>query len=140
MVQGTATVRATNCVLLVDDDPVFVRGARAALNGVVDLYVVSDADDALKAAELLNPDLVIVDVLLRGADAFRLLDQLRERMGPRARAVICLAKGPGALSGAALSGGEYFGMHRRDAGPGALLEAVTRGLAAGMGHCEPAVA
>jgi CheY-like chemotaxis protein len=130
MLHSVASLRATKRVLLVDDDPTFVRGARAALRGTVDLYVVSDADDALKAAELLQPDLVLVDVLLRGTDAFWLLDRLREHMGPRARAVICLAKGPGALSRAALCGGEYFGVHRRDAGPGALLDAVTRGLAA----------
>jgi PleD family two-component response regulator len=136
MLQSVASMRATKRVLLVDDDPTFVRGARAALRGTVDLYVVSDADDALVAAELLQPDLVLVDVLLRGTDAFWLLDRLRDRMGSRARAVICLAKGPGALSRAALCGGEYFGVHRRDAGPGALLDAVTRGLAAGT-QLEP---
>jgi CheY-like chemotaxis protein len=138
MLHSVASTRATKRVLLVDDDPTFVRGARVALRGTVDLYVVSDADAALEAAGLLHPDLVLVDVLLRGTDAFWLLDRLRERMGPRARAVICLAKGPGALSRAALCGGEYFGVHRRDAGPGALLEAVTRGLAAAGAQFEPA--
>jgi DNA-binding NarL/FixJ family response regulator len=135
MLQSATLSGTTRRVLLVDDDPIFVRGARAALCDVVDLYVVSEGHAALAAADLLRPELVIVDVLLRGTDAFGLLDQLRARMGPRARAVILLAKGPGAVSRGELWEGEFLGVHRRDAGPQALQDVVQRGLALSAPPC-----
>ena len=115
-------------VLLADDDPLFVRSTRAALHADVELHVVSTAADALAAIERLRPDLMLIDLLLCGADAFWLIDELRARA--RDAGVICLAKGPGAMSLTRLRslGDGFFGVHRREAGSEALRQVVKDSL------------
>jgi DNA-binding response OmpR family regulator len=77
-------------VLLVDADPSFSSVARISLAGHG--YVVehrADASAALEAALHLNPDLVVIDMILSGRSGFRLLEELK--MANRARPVIMAA-------------------------------------------------
>jgi two-component system response regulator NreC len=54
-------------VLLVDDHTILREGLRAVLENEPDLYVVGEAEDgleAVKAASVLNPDVVLMDVAM----------------------------------------------------------------------------
>lgn len=54
-------------ILVVDDDPDFVEIARQALRGErMDVVSASTADEAVSRARALRPDLIIMDVMMRG--------------------------------------------------------------------------
>src|SRR5215831_2424133 len=67
-------------ILLVDDEPGMLRYIRTLLE--VDEYKVQTAttgEDALKQVEKgLNPDLVLLDLLMPGIDGLQTLEQLRQ--------------------------------------------------------------
>lgn len=66
-------------ILLVDDHPVFQLGMSELINGAEDLYVcgnAEDANDAIKAIEALDPDLVIIDITLKSSDGIELTKQI----------------------------------------------------------------
>jgi DNA-binding NarL/FixJ family response regulator len=105
-------------VLIVDDHPAFRRLARALLEG--DGFIVvgeaSDAEDALVAARLLQPDVVLLDVRLPDGNGVEVARRMRNWPAPPAvvltstadyerAAAECGADGfipKGRLSGAAL--------------------------------------
>ena len=68
--------------LIIDDE----ANSRDALKGKLDLFcpeieVVGEAeniDQALEAAQNLNPDILFLDINLSGEDGFQLLERLRE--------------------------------------------------------------
>lgn len=56
-------------IMLVDDHPVVRQGMRAALERVDNFSIVGEADnadDAISAIEMLNPDLVLLDIRIKG--------------------------------------------------------------------------
>lgn len=114
-------------VLLVDDDPLFTRRAELALGTMVDVRVARTQRDALTTAESWRPDAVVVDVMLTDSDAFRLLEELRSRVGGQL-AVICLTKGPGSRTWLFDDGVAFFGVMRREAGIDTLQLAVARAV------------
>jgi DNA-binding NarL/FixJ family response regulator len=66
-------------VLLVDDHPIIRMALRQMIADVPDLEVCGEADsiaDAIAAAGALRPDVVIVDLSLRGTDGFELIRRL----------------------------------------------------------------
>lgn len=66
-------------VLLVDDDPQLVRLVRANLESVK--YGVLVAMDAASALDILSretPDVIILDIMLPGADGYELCQRIRE--------------------------------------------------------------
>ena len=73
---------ATN-ILLVDDEPGMLRYIRTLLE--VDDYKVETAstgEEALQRVEKgLEPELVLLDVLMPGIDGLQTLEQLRQRHG-----------------------------------------------------------
>lgn len=71
---GTVAVR---CVF-VDDDPVFLRAARVLLErqGIDVVAIASTGAEARRYSQELRPDVVIVDVALRGESGFDLARQL----------------------------------------------------------------
>lgn len=69
-------------ILIVDDHPVVRHGLAQLLQQQSDLQIVgeaSNAPEALKQIELVNPDLVIVDVSLAGGSGIELIKQIKAR-------------------------------------------------------------
>lgn len=80
-------------VLVVDDE----RDIRFMLRTMLEAFgqrVVGEASDGLEAIELareLQPDVVVLDLMMPGLDGFRALPALVE-VTPTARIVVCTAK------------------------------------------------
>lgn len=77
-------------VLVVDDHPFFREGIVAWILRQKNLTCCGLADSpatALEAIQLLKPDIVLLDLQLRGGDAFELLRQLKD-VGHTARVII----------------------------------------------------
>lgn len=71
-------------VLIVDDHPILRKGLSMMINQEPDLVVSGEAEDALKAMELIDrvrPDMVIVDISLPGIDGVELLKNIKARFG-----------------------------------------------------------
>ena len=61
-------------VMVVDDHPIVRGGLRAALEGSGEFEVVGQAGDgneAVRTAEILVPDVIVMDVLMPGRTASR---------------------------------------------------------------------
>jgi two-component system, NarL family, response regulator LiaR len=77
-------------VLIADDHAVVRQGLRTFLGLQDDIDVVgeaADGDEALAAAERLEPDVVLVDLVMPGVDGIEAIRRLRERV-PAARAIV----------------------------------------------------
>lgn len=116
-------------VLIVDDDPFFVRRARAALEGTVELQIFSDRDAALAATEQWSPDVVMVDVMVGDTGAFGLLDEMRERCLGGVPRILYLAKGPGSIHRLQPGDGSFLGVIKRESSLDGLMQAVRCALA-----------
>ncbi len=77
-----ATLATTIRLVIVDDHSLVRDGLKARLSVVAGFVVVGEASsglDALRLAELLLPDLMLVDVGMRGMNGIELAHALRER-------------------------------------------------------------
>jgi two-component system NarL family response regulator len=77
-------------VLIVDDHPVVHDGVAAVLNRTADIRVVESVetlDEALAAMSRAKPDVVLLDVRLRGADGLAGIGRLR-RATPALRVIM----------------------------------------------------
>jgi two-component system KDP operon response regulator KdpE len=71
---------AATCVLIVEDDPNIVDLVRSNLAARgFDTVVSIDGSRALELLETEKPDIVLLDLMLPGADGFDLCRQIRER-------------------------------------------------------------
>ena len=69
-------------ILLVEDHPIVRQGLAMLINEEAGLEVCGQAEDVaggLAAVESLTPDLVVVDLFLKGSDGLELVKALRER-------------------------------------------------------------
>lgn len=69
-------------VLLVDDHPILRAGLSRLINQEADMTVAGEAEDAPKAFDLvskLSPDVVLVDVSLKGGNGIELIKNLKAR-------------------------------------------------------------
>lgn len=67
-------------VFIVDDHPLVRQGLAQVINGETDMMVCGDAEDAPKALHAVNaknPDLVIVDISLRGNNGLELIKNIK---------------------------------------------------------------
>ena len=119
------TGRAPIRVLIADDHPVVRQGLRTFLGIQDDVVVVGEAADgasAVSLAESAEPDIVLMDLKMPGADGLTALAELRAR-GVRARVLILTSvteRGhvlPAVQAGAA-------GYLYKDVDPQALVQAI----------------
>jgi two-component system response regulator NreC len=77
-------------IILADDHPLVRRGMQAVFESERDLAIVGVAADGLEAvrmAERLNPDVLVLDLMMPGLSGLEVLRILRER-SPQTRVVI----------------------------------------------------
>jgi len=81
-VEQPTTVAERTRVLIVDDHPIVRQGLAQMINQETDLMVCGEAEDAqnaLQAVAELHPDLVLVDLSLKGGSGLDLIRTLRTR-------------------------------------------------------------
>jgi NarL family two-component system response regulator LiaR len=77
-------------VLLVDDHPMVREGLRSFLEAQADLAVVGEAGDgadAIRQAEALRPDVVLLDLVMPGVDGLAALPDLK-RVAPDSEVLV----------------------------------------------------
>ncbi|MDW8069225.1 MAG: response regulator transcription factor [Anaerolineae bacterium] len=127
-------------VLLVDDHPVARAGLRFALGVQRDLHIVgevADGEEALRLAEALRPDVVLLDCRLPGMNGIAVAQALRERC-PEVRVVALSAYGDDGLVWGMLGAGAV-GYVLKDEPLEGILAAV-RAAAQGEAYFSPEIA
>ena len=112
-------------VLIVDDHKLVRAGIISLLKEIQDVKVVAEADnghDALKLMETHSPDLVLMDVAMRGLNGLETLARIA-RNYPRARVIILSMHSNEEYVIQALEGGA-FGYVLKDASPQELEIAI----------------
>ena len=69
-------------ILIVDDHPVVRNGLRMLIDDEPDLIVcgeAGDADEAIRVLDAKKPDLVIVDLSLKGSSGLELIKRIKSR-------------------------------------------------------------
>lgn len=122
-------------LLLVDDEARVRRGLRMCMSGEPDFEVIGEAEEGGAAVSLtteLHPDVVVLDLHMRGIDGFEAAKQIAESE-PSARVVILsLEDDSGARREAFASGASAF--VGKQEGIGRLFE-VIRGIAGAARAC-----
>jgi len=80
MLQPSENATQKNRILVVDDHPLFRHGIGDLINAEPDLEVCGEADSAPAALEAIRsraPDLVTIDISLRGANGIELLKSIK---------------------------------------------------------------
>ncbi|HEY3306252.1 MAG TPA: response regulator transcription factor [Candidatus Binatia bacterium] len=126
-------------ILLADDHNVVRQGLRAILDREPDFTVVGEAVEgfeAVRLAERLRPDVLVVDVLMPGLNGIEVVRQVAER-APATRALVLSVESDERNIREALTNGAA-GYVVKDAPASELIEAV-REVAAGKRHLSPAL-
>jgi DNA-binding NarL/FixJ family response regulator len=72
--------------MIVDDHPIFRKGLAQLVNEELDMEVCGEAEDVPEAKKLLaklNPDMVIVDLSLKGASGLELIKYIHDQLPGR---------------------------------------------------------
>jgi NarL family two-component system response regulator LiaR len=127
-------------VLIVDDHAVVREGLRTFLDlqdGIEVVGEAADGEEAVRAAEQLRPDVVLVDLVMPRLDGVQAMRRLRERL-PQARAIVLTSYLDDERLLPALRAGAA-GYLLKSVEPQELARAV-RAAAAGEALIDPAVA
>ena len=84
-------IRTDIMVLAIDDDPVtcaVIEGMVAGANTPASVQTTTDPFDALILSGALDPDLLLIDVMMPGIDGFDLAERLEEIRGERMPRVV----------------------------------------------------
>lgn len=126
-------------VLVVDDQPLVRAGLRRILHPRYGCEVVGECEDgaaALSALAALQPDLVVMDVRMRGMDGVEATRHIRSLPGGPPVLVLTTFDDDEVLSGALRAGASGFQL--KDAAGEDLIRAA-KAVAAGEGWLDPAV-
>ena len=96
-------------VLMVDDNPQFLKAARdtvAALPCVECVECANSAAEALAQLGELHPDLVLTDIMMPGMSGFEFIRKLRTGAAPPRVVAVTLHEGPEYRAAVRRSGGE----------------------------------
>lgn len=125
-------------VLLVDDQPLVRAGMRVVLADVEGFHVVAECGDGsagAQAAQELRPDVVVMDVRMRGTDGIEGTRRIRAADGPPVL-ILTTFDDDDVLWGAIEAGAAGFVLKEASAED---LMAATRRVAAGGSWLDPAV-
>ena len=124
-------------IVLADDHRVVVEGFRALLAAETDFQVVGDAADgeqALAVVGQLKPDVLVVDLMMPGANGLEVLRRLHAA-APQTRACVLSMHGTEAYVAEAMRAGAS-GYVLKQAPARELVEAI-RAIAAGRRYLSP---
>lgn len=126
--------------VLLADDEAMIRSALAALLRLEDdidvIAECANGEEAIVEAELLHPDVCLLDLEMPGLDGVEVAERLRRTVAARCVVVTRHAR-PGVLRRALTAGVAGFVPKSRDAGD---LAAVIRRVAAGARYVDPEIA
>ncbi len=126
-------------IILADDHPVVRRGLRSALDTEPEFSIVAEAGDGLETVRLierLQPDILILDLLMPGLSGLDVLPIVRQR-SPRTRIVVFSESANEEVILQALKSGALAYI-LKECGLEHLLEAVRR-AAAGRRYLGPSI-
>src|SRR4029453_10779567 len=122
---------------IVDDHALFRAGLRCRLELEQDITPVgyaATASQAVSKARALQPDLVLLDLLLPGTSGHEAIPELA-KVSPRSRVLVVSSQAaPSSVRQALSAGGPGGGPHRA---PDEELVAAIRHVAAGEGYVDP---
>ena len=124
-------------VLLADDHPVVRGGMRIFLEKEADFSIVGEAEDGLQAvqlAESLNPDIVVLDIMMPRLNGLEVLHQLTKRL-PKTRIIILSMQSADPYVTQALKKGAA-GYVLKDSAPDELVKAI-RQVLSGQRYLSP---
>lgn len=119
-------------VLLVDDHPVVRAGIRGLLEEAEDILVVGEASDgeqALQAITQLNPDVIVLDIEMRGMDGIAVAQALKTQPGAPRILVLSVHQDKRYVLGLLEQGAA--GYLTKDEAMDTIIEAI-RGIASGQ--------
>ncbi|HEY6896183.1 MAG TPA: response regulator transcription factor [Rhodocyclaceae bacterium] len=126
-------------LLLLDDHPLVREGLKARLDATRNLRVVGDAGDgeaALELAERLQPDLVLVDISMKGMNGIEFTLKLRERQPGMKTLILSMYDKAEYVASAIRAGASGYVL--KDTPVAGIIAAIET-VAAGGSHFDPAV-
>ena len=125
-------------ILLVDDNPTVREAIAIVIDGEADMAVCGEAfgvSDGREACERLLPDLVLVDISLKGEDGLDLVRWLTEDHPPIRTVVLSLHDESRYMEDARQAGAEGYAI--KSQGPDELLACIRRVLSGHSSFARP---
>ncbi|HKY63412.1 MAG TPA: response regulator transcription factor [bacterium] len=135
--QVSSKKKAKKRILLVDEFPIVRSGLTELFKRTEDLQVCGEAESPAQVPNLVRrtkPNLVILELLLRGSASFALIEEIRSEH-PGLPILVYSSEKEFFLAQRALDAGAEGYLHKREAAP-AILEAV-RSLLEGKVYISP---
>lgn len=127
-------------ILVVDDHPILREGLRALIGGKPDMELIgeaADGEEAVLKAHALQPDVILMDVMMPGKDGIAAIREIRQE-NPQARILVLTSFGDESQVFAAIRAGA-LGYLLKDSSPQELIEAI-RCVYRGESSLHPSVA
>jgi len=102
---------ATISVFIVDDHPVIRHGVSSVLNKKADIKVIGEAEDstsALQKLKTLQPDVIILDITLKGISGIDLIPTLKDRVENVAIVIYSMHQDPNLVHRALKAGAKGY--------------------------------
>ena len=92
--QPSASSPGPRRILIVEDEPSIVASLEFLLKSAGhEVFVARDGEEALRQDAALDPDLVVLDVMLPAVSGFEVCRQIREKRAARTRILMLTARG-----------------------------------------------